>query len=103
MQVQTGEMTRLAYFVVAPAEQLNRPALSEQLDKDRIQAKVEKRIREYSMAKDQWLRRWFLPTLEQIQVIGMSWEDVIDFINRKDPAAARQLRSFYQICLQHNR
>ncbi len=100
---QPSELARLGYFVIAPAEQLNRPALSEQLDKNLIQAKVEKRIREHSMAKDQWLHRWFLPTLEQIQVVGMSWEDVIDFINRKDPAAAKKLRSFYRICLQHSR
>jgi hypothetical protein len=93
----------LGYFVIAPAEQLHRPPLSEQLDKSLIQAKVERRIGEYSAAKDQWLRRWFLPTLEQIQVVGMSWEEVIAFIDRKDPAAAKKLRSFYQACLQHNR
>lgn len=98
-----SELARLGYFVIAPAEQLHHPPLSEQLNKSLIQAKVEKRIGEYSTAKDQWLRRWFLPTLEQIQVVGMSWEEVIAFIDRKDPAAAKKLRSFYQVCLQHNR
>lgn len=98
-----NDFARLGYFVLAPAEQLERSPLSEQLDKDQIQAKVDRRIREYSRTNNQWFQRWFLPTLEQMQVVGMSWEEVIDFIKRKDPAAARELDSFYQKCLQHNR
>lgn len=100
---QPREMARLGYFLIAPAEQLARPPLAMQLDKDRIQAKVAQRLEDYNGAQDHWLRRWFLPTLEYIQLAVMSWEDVIDFIERQDPTAAWGLEEFYQTCLQHNR
>jgi hypothetical protein len=59
-----SQMTSLAFFVVAPADQINAGVFAKKLDKASLKAAVEGRAQAFGPDLDGWRSEWFLPTLE---------------------------------------
>jgi hypothetical protein len=101
------ELPSLGFFVLAPREQVTRQIFSREMSVASIQEKVARRVSEYPVpeleAKEQWLREWFLPTLSQMEVDCLCWEDIIDTIRVQDPEFGAELSEFYAECLRFNR
>jgi hypothetical protein len=101
------ELSSLGFFVLAPREQLTRKIFSREISRASIKRKVTQRVSEYSAperaAKEQWLREWFLPTLSQMEVECLCWEDIIDSIRAQDAEFGSELSEFYGECLRFNR
>ena len=104
-QRQIDDISRLGFYVVAPEKQLKfEPTFQTFLQKDSIRIKVQKRIKTYSQspeaeAKDKWFKKWFLPTLERIDIQSMSWEEILSYIGSADSAHGDALSEFYEKCL----
>jgi hypothetical protein len=101
------ELSSLGFFVLAPREQVARQVFSTEMSVKSIGEKVAKRVSEYPAsereAKEQWLREWFLPTLSQMEVDCLCWEDIIDLIRAKDAEFGSEPSEFYCECLRFNR
>ena len=69
-----------------------------------LRDKVVRRVTEYSdPRKEQWLKEWYLPTLERARVECIPWETLVAHIQRHDPEFGNELAAFYSRCLQFNR
>ncbi|MGD2186487.1 MAG: hypothetical protein PVI71_10185 [Desulfobacterales bacterium] len=107
-QRQIEDISRLGFFVVAPEKQLKfEPTFQTFLQKDSIRIKVQKRIKSYSDSteakiKDKWFKKWFLPTLECIDIQCMNWEEIIAYINAIDQHYGDALFKFYEKSLALN-
>lgn len=93
------DLDRLAFFVVAPQQQIDRGIFGGLLTKQSLEAKVRDRVAAYEGAKDEWFETWFLPTLEKIRVAEMSWQSIVSAIGKTDANAATDLDAFLQACL----
>jgi hypothetical protein len=107
-QRQINDFSSLGFYIIAPERQLKfEPTFQTFLQKDSIRIKVQKRIRAYSdspeaEAKKEWLKTWFLPTLERIDIACMTWEEIISYISSSDSANGDALLKFYEKCLALN-
>jgi hypothetical protein len=101
------DLSSLGFFVLAPREQITRQIFSAEMSRASIDQKVKKRVSEYPTperdAKEQWLREWFLPTLSQMKVDCVCWEDIIASIRAQDAEFGSELSEFYGECLRFNR
>jgi hypothetical protein len=101
------ELSSLGFFVLAPREQVTRQIFSRETSRASIERKVTQRVSEYPAperkAKEQWLREWFLPTLSQMEVDCLCWENIIDSIRAQDAEFGSELSEFYGECLRFNR
>lgn len=76
-----------------------------------IETKVKRRIEEYEghrskkMLKEQrnWFKAWFKPTLENINLRCIGWEELIEYCKLEDPQSGNDLKQFYRKCLEYNR
>jgi len=93
-------LTSLAFYVVAPAQQIQSGVFENFVTKERIRDQVQTRVAQYGGVHDQWFEEAFLPTLEQMSVDLLSWESIIDHIEQCD--ASSGLPAFYQQCLRFN-
>jgi hypothetical protein len=99
-----ANMDVLGFFVVAPASQIRDKVFAAHLSRDGIRTKVSERAAAYRDSKKLgWLEEWFLPTLEQITIDALSWENLGDFITKHDPKAGAEFGAFYARCLHYNR
>jgi hypothetical protein len=105
---QIHNISRLGFYVAAPENQIKfEPTFQTFLEKDSIRIKVQKRIRAYSdptdaETKKRWLKTWFLPTLECIDIKCITWEEIISYINANDRDNGEVLSAFYEKCLALN-
>jgi hypothetical protein len=88
-------LQRLAFYVVAPAEQIERKAFGDLVKKESIRQKVSARVQMYEGKHDEWLQRWFEPTLKRAKIDILPWEWVLPH--------DQEFRSFYEGCLKYNR
>ena len=98
-----SHMSPLGFYVLAPQTQVRKGIFATDMTKESIGNKVRLRATEYGDAKDEWLEQWFNPTLEQIVVDTLSWEEVIEAIRAKDSESGASLERFYKLCLRFNR
>lgn len=104
-QLQLNDISRLAFYVVAPENQLKfEPTFQTFLEKDSIRIKVHKRIKAYldpadAEAKNNWFQTWFLPTLDHINIQSLAWEEIISHIITNDPDNGEAFAAFYENCL----
>jgi len=78
------------------------------LSEESIRKKVTRRVDQYAGSPDEakktkWLRDWFEPTLERIQINSLAWEEIINFVKDKDRRFGFELAEFYSQCCQYNR
>ncbi|HLW90495.1 MAG TPA: hypothetical protein VKS78_04230 [Roseiarcus sp.] len=93
----------IGFFVLAPQVQIEKNIFSPLMDKSSIRDKVTQRVRKYDESdKDQWLNKWFEPTLDRARVETLSWEHIIELIHNEDPTFGSDLSGFYRDCLQFN-
>ena len=95
-------MNRLAFVVLAPVQQIEAGVFGRLCEKDSIATKVQERMRAYEGEKTKWHANASVPLLERIQILLLSWEQVINEIDRRDPDAASAFREFYNRCLTFN-
>ena len=97
----------LGFFVLAPQGQIRAHVFSAEVSKDSIQSKVSKRVSEYPSParedKEQWLREWFVPTLLQMKIECIAWEDIVESISTIDANFGSQLSDYYGHCLRFSR
>jgi hypothetical protein len=105
---QINGISRLGFYVVAPERQLKfDPTFQTFLQKDSIRIKVQKRIKAYSdptdaETKNRWFNKWFLPTLECMDIQCMTWEEIISYITSNDRHNGDEILEFYNKCLALN-
>jgi hypothetical protein len=95
----------LGFIVLAPREQIDAHLFSRELSIYSIERKVRRRVSEYPAGekKEEWLSKWFLPTLGAMTIDCISWEEVIATIAAHDKANCPGLSEFYLACLNFNR
>ena len=87
---------KLAFYVVAPASQIDAGVFGERLTKDSIEQSVQCRVRVFEGDREQWYEEVFKSTLKAIRVELISWETVLDGL-------PNELHEFYEQCIQFNR
>ena len=89
-------LSSLAFYVIAPQEQIDQGVFGHLVTRESIQRKVRARVTSYGGEKDSWYTNWFLPTLDAISLNVLAWESLV-----KD--AGPEYVEFYRKCLIHNR
>ena len=103
------KISHLGFYVLAPSEQIeNVPTFKQYTSKEVIRKKVYDRVMAYNGREDKeskldWLYKWFVPTIEQIYIACISWEDIISYIQTNDIVYGEELNNFYLKCLDYNR
>ena len=94
-----SDLSRLCFYVVAPQVQIARSVFEKAMSRSSINRKVKKRVNEYGVKKDKWYTDWFQPTLQQIEVGTLSWEELIRTIGEHDATSAASIQWFYLQCI----
>lgn len=101
------ELSSLAFLVLAPSAQVRVNLFGNHISSASIRDKVFRRVSEYPTpeleAKIDWRQNWFLPTLEHMKIVCLSWEEVIHSIRTIDPNFGSNLAEFYAECFGFNR
>ena len=87
------------FYVTAPEKQIKANVFEDFVTKQRIRAQVEERVARHCGRYDKWLEVSFLPALEKIEVGILSWESIIEHIEKHE--SSRALGEFYEHCLRH--
>src|SRR5690348_12990293 len=93
----------LGFVVLAPQEQIKAEVFGTRVSTQSALERIRQRAAAYSGVKDSWCEQVMEPFLEKIQLYLLSWEDVLDTIERLDQRAASGFRVFYEKCLKFNR
>lgn len=96
------DMQHLAFYVLAPREQVESKIFDKYLALESIIEKVHRRVSAYEGERQDWFDNWFLPPANVIKVGTITWEDAISVIGSVDTESADQIASFYQSCLKYN-
>jgi len=108
-EVPPDKISHLGFYVLAPSEQIEKEKTFKQYtSKKNIREKVYDRVMAYNEREDKeskldWMYKWFIPTIEQIYIACISWEDIINYIQTNDNAYGEELDKFYHGCLDYNR
>jgi hypothetical protein len=96
--IDPSAVDRLAFYVVAPDDQIKSGVFADLVFKESIEKKVKERIRSYEGAHDAWFQGTFLPTLARIELGILSWEEVLAALpNTKE---TELMSEFYEQCLR---
>jgi hypothetical protein len=96
------QLNTLAFLVAAPQTNLDKGAIAAKLEKSSIEAAVRSRAQAFSRELYPWLEAWFLPTLERMTIVSLSWERLISDIQDLDDSAGQDFATFYEKCLEYN-
>ena len=102
------EFESIGFYVVAPAEQINRGVFAEQMTHKSIVKKVRQRIEAYQKdGKDfsklqTWFRGVFEPMVRRIDLGCWPWETAVDAIAAAKPVEGSVVKGFYSRCLKYN-
>lgn len=97
-----NDFDSLAFYVIAPKEQIDSGVFSSQVSKASVREKVKRRINAYVDEDDKygelqtWYDHFFIPTLEQIDMECISWETAVEKSGRLS------VQNFYDRCLVFN-
>ena len=99
-------MSSLGYCVLAPQEQISEGSFGREVEKDSIDGKVERRVKEWLEKHEDGNRQWFSerfrPALEMVRLSVLSWEEVVATITKHDVESGQALRAFCDQCLKFN-
>lgn len=97
------QVDSLGFIVIAPRSQIGAGVFSEEMDKDSMQRKVQRRVAEYNdTGMYDWFEQSFLPVLGKATVEAISWEDTISHIGSANKSYGEDLEDFYNLCLRFN-
>ena len=103
VQRHPSKLKRLAFYLVAPASQIDRGLFCTQMSRSSIAEKVTQRVRAYKDAqKTAWLAKWFEPTLCAADIDTISWEHAIAEAVSEHSDVRAPFDRFYDRCLQYN-
>jgi len=98
-----ADFESIGFYVIAPESRIDEGVFSEYMGKDSMREIVQRRVSEYEDAeKDQWFEERFLPILAAADIRCMSWEELLDVVEKHDSNEAAELRNFYVNCLKFN-
>ena len=95
-------LDRLNFFVMAPQQQIDSGVFKRQMTHESILEIVRRRIDEYDESREDWFKEWFLPTMEQLTIGVMSWEELLRYVKGLDLKSGEKLNEFYERCLKFN-
>jgi hypothetical protein len=98
--VDPASLERLCFVVLAPQYSIDKGTFTKELNPESIQSKVKKRVNAYGGQLDDWYENAFKPTFDHIKVKSLSWESTLDWICDHNPGINKDLRSFYNLCLE---
>ena len=93
-------MERLAFYVLAPQQQLAKGKIEKAIDKTQISTGVHARVKDYGSETGEWYTEWFEPVLKKVTIEALAWEDVIAAIVSRDALAGQEIGAFYEHCLR---
>ena len=103
-QIPPGNFNTIGFYVLAPAKQIQEGVFARHMSPGLMLDVVKKRVSEYQdPERDKWLTEWFMPTLQNIGIREIAWEEVINLIMAHDQPFGIQIESFYMKCLEYNR
>ncbi len=97
------DMDELSFLVLAPQARIDDGVFARDTDPDAIRRKARRRVAEYGSERDAWLRDWFEPTLDRVDIRCLGWEEAIETVAFHAPEAGQFIDSFYGKCLRFNR
>lgn len=98
--VDPADVQNLAFYVVAPKNQIDAGVFDDLVTKESVEAKVRARVGSYGGTHDGWFEHAFKPVLSQMDLGILSWESVLnDF---PDTSETRLITEFYRECLRHS-
>ena len=95
-------LKRLAFFVIAPEQQVNAGIFENQMQAESILKTVERRVNEYDESKDEWFNGWFMPVMHHIRIAVICWEMLLGYISGVDAKTGHDFQQFYNLCLAFN-
>jgi len=101
------EIESIGFYVVAPAEQINRGVFAEQMKPESIVEKVKQRVEAYRKDSEEFskLQTWFLevfePMVRRIDLDCWPWETAVNAIVAAKPAEGSIVKDFYQLCKEY--
>lgn len=98
--IDPSTVDRLAFYVVAPEEQIKSGVFADLVSKASIERKVRERINSYEGAHDAWFQVTFLSTLGRIELGILSWEGVLSALPKTKETEL--MSEFYAQCLRFN-
>lgn len=99
-RVDPSSVECLAFYVIAPASQIEAGLFGALVTKESIEAKVRSRVGSYDGAHDEWLNAAFLPALARVEIGVMSWESILSALPITPETEV--VRAFYGQCLKFN-
>ena len=97
-----SEVPELSFHVVAPRAQIEKGVFGDLVTKESIRWKVERRVEVYEGEKDSWFEQWFIPTLDEISLGVISWEEIVAHLAQVLPEDGRRLAAFYERTVHFN-
>ncbi len=97
------------FYTFLPKEQLkNEPTFNEYIMKKNISRVVKDRVKLYKGRSDyedkyKWFKKDYKRFIKQIVIENVSWEEIIEFIEKKDNKYYKKLLTFYNNCIYYNR
>ncbi len=91
-------LSRAAFCVIGPKIQVEKGIFSPLVTKKSICEKVKIRVAAYEGSKDEWFENTFMPSLEYLSVDVVTWEDILEEIERTNVGPC--FREFYDRCLE---
>ncbi len=101
-EINPSKLSGFGFYVLAPQSQIEKGVFKRQLTQESIRSKVERRVAEYGGEKREWFDKWFLPTIEQVRIESISWEQVLEDMGEIDDGFGQEIREFYERCLMFN-
>lgn len=98
--VEPASVSPLAFYVLAPRQQIESGVFGDLLSRQSIEAKVRQRVAAYGGVHDGWYQDSFLPLLERVEVAAIAWEQVFEGMPATNERA--DLERFYAQCLAFN-
>lgn len=99
-----NDVKALAFYVVAPEEQIEARRFTQFLDPDHIRQRISDRIAQFpgpaNADLNEWYDNWVCPLVQVLSarqsLVTLSWEDLLEAANLPF------LRDFYNLCLKFN-
>ncbi len=100
--VRSDNLSKLGFYVVAPQSQIDLGIFEKQISKESIRAKVHKRVLAYNGEKGKWHSEWFEPTVENVDLGCVNWEELLAEVATHDADSTDEIQQFYKQCLKFN-
>ncbi len=103
--IHPSALEELAFYIVAPEEEIENGKFDAEMDLDEIRAMVEQRVHMYHQEecgaeKLKWFSSWFIPTTNHIRIGCIAWEQLMRHLSARVPAeTAAEMQEFYNRCL----